>query len=444
MINSLNEIWNSVINHLSTQLTPTAVTTWFSESAPVEIDGNRFVIQTTGDFKRQIITNRFKDIIEGILSEIFSSQFELMVITADELAEYNAEKESMIESSSMPAELAGYTFDNFIVGECNRFAHAAAVNVSENPGRLYNPLFIHGNSGLGKTHLLLAIGHAIFAKDNSKKIIYIKGDDFTNKMVKSIKEGTTEQFRNEFRKADLLLMDDIQFIAGKQSTQNEFFHTFNTLYESGKTIVITSDRPPSEMSVLDDRLRTRFEGGLMVDIAPPDYETRMVIAKTKASQLGLILGNESVEMIANSIKSNIRQLEGVIKRLTAYKEILGQEITPEYIKKAIEAVSNEGIYTPTPKKIIRETARYFSIKEEDIRGQSKQKNIAKARQIAMYLMRMLTSDPLVEIGREFENRHHSTVLNSIKKVEELLKADPSTSSLIRDITSNINSSTEND
>ena len=334
--------------------------------------------------------------------------------------------------------MAGYTFDRFIVGNSNKFAHAAAVAVAERPGKTYNPLFIYGNSGLGKTHLLLAIGQAIHEREPNRKIAYVKGDEFTIQLVKSIKDGTAEDFRTKYRNVDLFLVDDIQFIAGKQQTQNEFFHTFNNIYEAGHQIVITSDRPPLEMSLLDDRLRTRFEGGLMADIQPPDLETRMAITRNKAAQLGLILSDDAVEYIASNITANIRQLEGVIKRLTAYKEILDDIITIDSVKRAIKDVIRIGISIPTPERIIRETSRYYSLKEEDLRGQNRSKNTAIARQVSMYLMRSLTNLSLKDIGAEYEDRNHATVLSSIRKVEDLLKTDPAMAGTVRDITSNIN------
>ena len=248
-----------------------------------------------------------------------------------------------------------------------------------------------------------------------------------------------QEFRDEFRYVDLLLVDDIQFISGKQSTQEEFFHTFNAIYEAGNQIVITSDRPPMEMSLLDDRLRTRFEGGIMADVQPPDFETRMVIIRNKAAQLGLVLSSEAVEFIANNITANIRQLEGVIKKLTAYKDILNEVITPEAVKRAIEDVTNSGPEIPAPDKIIRETARYYSLRPEDLKGQNRSKGPAEARQVAMYLMRSLTNLSLNDIGEHFENRNHATVLSSIRKIEDMLKTEPSMSAKIRDISSNVNS-----
>lgn len=435
-MNSVNDIWAAVMESLSQNLTQTAITTWFADCTPIDISSTDFVIHTTSDFKREIIVNRFSEAIKKALSDIFSTEFGLIVLAGgDELSEYNCKK----PDNDLP-EMAGYTFDRFIVGASNKFAHAAAVAVAENPGSVYNPLFIYGNSGLGKTHLLLAIGQAIRERDPGARIEYIKGDEFTNQLVAAIKKGTGEEFRMKYRNVDLFLVDDIQFIAGKQATQDEFFHTFNNIYEAGHQIVITSDRPPLEMSLLEDRLRTRFEGGLMADIQPPDLETRMIITRTKAAQLGLVLKDETVEYIASTLTANVRQIEGVIKRLTAYKNLINisSEIDVEAAKRAIGDVTRLGTFIPSPGHIIRETARYFSLTEEDLRGQNRSKTTASARHIAIYLCRTLTSLSLQEIGAEFDDRNHSTVLNSIARIEEALKTDPNMASTVRDITSNIN------
>ena len=434
-MNSLNDIWDKVIEILSNQLTPTAINTWFSDCTPVDIEDCRLVLHTTTEFKRNIINSRFSESIKAVLSDIFACDFDLLVLAGDEVNDFELKKKS---ENSLP-EMDGYTFDNFIVGSSNKFAHAAAIAVAENPGKAYNPLFIYGNSGLGKTHLLLAIGQEIHSRSPEKSIAYIKGDEFTNQMVKSLRENKAEEFRTKYRNVSLFLVDDIQFIAGKQGTQEEFFHTFNNIYEAGNQIVITSDRPPMEMAQLDDRLRTRFEWGLMADIQPPDLETRMAITRNKAAQLGLILSDDAVEYIATNITSNIRQLEGVIKRLTAYKEILDDVITIDSVKRVIKDVIRIGTYTPTPDIIIRETARYYSLKEEDLRGQNRSKNMTMARQVSMYLMRSLTGLSLKDIGTHYEDRNHATVLSSIRKVEQLLKNDPSMAGTVRDITSNINS-----
>ena len=434
-MNSVNDIWEEIVKILSKQLTPTAISTWFSDCTPVEIDDCKLVLHTTTDFKRSIIISRFGDTIKAALSDLFSCDFDILVLAGDEINDFSIKKKA---ENSLP-EMEGYTFDRFIVGNSNKFAHAAALAVAERPGVTYNPLFIYGNSGLGKTHLLLAIGQEIHEKDPTKKIAYLKGDEFTNQLIRAIKDGTGEEFRTKYRNVDLFLVDDIQFIAGKQQTQNEFFHTFNNIYEAGHQIVITSDRPPLEMSLLDDRLRTRFEGGLMADIQPPDLETRMAIIRNKAAQLGLLLSDEAVEYIAENITANIRQLEGVIKRLTAYKEILDDVITIDSVKRAIKDVIKIGTYIPTPDIIIKETAKYYSLKEEDLRGQNRSKNTAMARQVSMYLIRSLTNLSLKDIGTEYEDRNHATVLASIRKVEDLLKTDSSMAGIVRDITSNINS-----
>ena len=435
VINSLNDVWNEVLKALSKDMTPTAIATWFSECEPIDIDGSSLLLRIPSDFKRNIIYSRFGGTIREVLSDLFSSDFDFQLLLPDEAERYLEEKP---ENDPLP-EMAGYTFDRFIVGNSNKFAHAAALAVAEKPGQAYNPLFIYGNSGLGKTHLLLAIGQYIREHQPEKKIEYIKGDDFTNQMVKSLKEGKAEEFRMRYRNVDLLLVDDIQFIAGKMSTQEEFFHTFNNNYEAGHQIVITSDRPPMEMSLLDDRLRTRFEGGLMADIQPPDLETRMAITRNKAAQLGLMLSDEAVAFIAENITANIRQIEGVIKKLTAYKDILNKVIEIEDVRRAISDVKRVGDDIPSPDKIIKETARYYNITPEAVCGQDRSRIPTLSRQIAMYLIRTLTNATLNEIGSEFEGRNHATVLTSIRKIEDLIRTDPRMASTIRSISSNINS-----
>ena len=432
-MDSLHDIWQSVMARLSAALTPTAINTWFADCEPVDLEERRLVLQTTSDFKRNIILQRFGQTIRDALQDLFSCEMDLLVLTTEEMEDYHREG----PEDDLP-EAAAYTFDRFIVGQSNKFAHAAAIAVANDPGKIYNPLFIYGNSGLGKTHLLLAIGQAIREKDPAVKIGYVKGDEFTNQMVTSIREGTQEEFRRRYRNVELFLVDDIQFIAGKLGVQEEFFHTFNDIYESGHQIVITSDRPPLDMVKLEDRLRTRFEGGLMADIQPPDLETRMAIIRNKSQGVGLLLTDEIVEYIATNITANIRQIEGVVHRLTAYRDMLDDTITISSVKRAIKDVIRIGVYIPTPEAIIAETSRYYGISEEDIRGQRRSKNTAMARQAAMYLIRSLTNLSLVDIGEQFENRNHSTVLSSIRKVEEQIKSDPETAAAIRDITSNLN------
>ncbi|MGM9527247.1 MAG: chromosomal replication initiator protein DnaA [Oscillospiraceae bacterium] len=430
-MNSVNDIWCSIMDYLSAELTSTTMNTWFSECRPIDLTDSRLVIYTPTTFKRSIIKERYASIISSKLTELFSAPFELEVLAGDELDDY----ERTVPDDSLP-EVAGYTFDQFIVGNSNKFAHAAAIAVADKPGESFNPLFIYGNSGLGKTHLLLSIGQKIHEKDPSAKIVYVKGDEFMNQMVQSIKDNTQAEFRNKYRYVDLFLVDDIQFIAGKLGVQEEFFHTFNNLWEAGKQIVITSDRPPIEMVKLEDRLRTRFEGGLMADIQSPDLETRMAIIRNKASQLGMTLPDEVVEYIANEIKSNIRQIEGVVKRLTAYNSIMHETIDISMAKRAVKDVVRDGAYIPTPDVIIEETARYYSLDPENLKSQRRDKNIAMARQVAMYLMRTHTNLSLKEIGDQF-SRNHTTVMSSLDKIEDLLDKKPEMNNTIRDISSNI-------
>lgn len=434
-MDSLDEIWQQILDIIAKEITPTAFNTWFADCKAVDMADCKLVLHTSSDFKRNIIENRFGEMIRKALYDLFSCDFELEVLAGDELLEYERDSQ---EPSPYP-EMEGYTFDHFVVGPSNKFAHAAAIAVANNPGKVYNPLFIYGNSGLGKTHLLLAIGEKIHHDKPNFKIAYLKGDDFTNELIHSVMTGTSREFREKYRNIDLLLMDDIQFIAGKRSTQEETFHTFNSIYEAGHQIVLTADRPPIDMAQLDDRLRTRIEGGLMADVQPPDIETRTAIILNKAAQLGLVLPSEVVNFIAESITSNVRQIEGVVKRLTAYKEIMNDTITINVVKRAIKDVIRVGSFIPTPEIIIEETARYYSLQPADLRGQRRSKNTAMARQVSMYLMRNLTNLSLVDIGAQYEGRNHSTVLSSIRKVEDMIKSDPDVASTVRDISANINS-----
>ena len=436
-MNSIQDIWNGIMEILSGKLTPVSIKTWFDDCTPIDLKDGTLVLQTSTPFKREILKTRFESEIKDALREIFSCDFDLLILAGDELDEYMAEDGEEVENA-LP-EMDGYTFENFIVGKSNEYAYAAAKGVVKNPGsKVYNPLFIYGNSGLGKTHLLCAIGTAIHENLPDAKIAFVKGEEFTNQMVRSIREGTADEFRQKYRGVDLFLVDDIQFIAGKEATQEEFFHTFNSIYEAGHQIVITSDRPPIDMLRLDDRLRTRFEGGLIADVQPPDVETRMAIIRNKAGHLGMRLSDDIVSYIAQKLTSNVRQIEGVINRLTAFREITGDEITRDMVDEGIGIVIRDGVYVPKPDTILNETARYYQVTPEEIRGVSRQKNIVTARHITAYLIRNLTNLSLPGIGT-FLNRDHATVLSSIRKIENQIKTDKKLSDTIRDITSNINS-----
>jgi len=313
--------------------------------------------------------------------------------------------------------------------------------VSDAPGRSYNPLFLYGESGLGKTHLLYAIYHAIRQSHPEYEIIYVKGDEFTNELNEAIRLNSTDAFRQKYRDKDLLLVDDIQFIAGKDATQEEFFNTFNNLHEAGRQIVLTSDRPPSEMNRLEDRLRTRFEWGLMADIQPPDYETRCAIIKDKALLLGLNMPPDIIEYIAHNITSNVRQLEGSLKKLMAYRDLLGSNVDDVTAGRAIrELIRATDELTPSADVILEETAKFYDLDSKVLLGSSRKANIVLARQVSMYIVRSMTSMSLPEMGK-FYGMHHTTVMHSVEKIETALKTDKGLADIIKDIKANINSRT---
>lgn len=436
------ELWDKAKALMREELANVSYTTWIEQPLkPVYVVDDKLALEVISDFNEKTIRARYLPMITEAVSQAAGREMTIELMSVKERIEWQErqKKEDAPAMQGINMFNPKSTFDTFVVGSSNRFAHAAALAVAEQPGMAYNPLFLYGGVGLGKTHLMHAIGHFIQDHFPNMRMLYLPSEMFTNELVAAIKNNKNVEFRNRFRNVDVLMLDDIQFIAGRDSTQEEFFHTFNNIYEAGHQIVITSDRPPLEMSLLDDRLRTRFEGGLMADIQPPDLETRMAITRNKAAQLGLILSDDAVSYIAENITANIRQIEGVIKRLTAYKEILDYTITIDSVKRAIKDVIRTGEYIPTPERIISETARFYSLREEDLRGQNRSRNTAMARQVSMYLMRSLTNLSLKDIGVEYEDRNHATVLSSIRKVEDLLKTDPKMAGTIRDITSNINS-----
>ena len=329
-------------------------------------------------------------------------------------------------------------FERFIVGNSNKFAHAAALAVAREPAQLYNPLFIYGQSGLGKTHLLYAIGGYIKKSRPNFRICYIKGDEFTNQLVESIGRGTVADFRNQYRKADLLLVDDIQFISGKDRTQEEFFHTFNTLHEAGKQIVLTSDRPPREIYTLEERLRTRFEWGLLADIQPPDLETRMALSEEKAKLLNIRLTPSIIEYIASAITNNVRQLEGAVKKIGALHALMNEPITLELAREAVEDVLDPKGQKPTPEKILNEVAAFYSLSPDKIKGNTKTKDIVLPRQVAIYLIRDITGLSYPDIGK-FIGRDHTTAIYAINKLNERMKDDMMLLNTINDLRQNITS-----
>lgn len=425
-MNTPSDIWKLVLNLLEKQLNQVTLDAWFSDLTAVEFKNDQLVLHTPDSFKQEIIEQRYADMIRSALKDLFSADIDV-VITTGEFISHQNEKSSEDE----------YTFEQFIVGSSNKFAHAAATAVANNPGRSYNPLFIYGQSGLGKTHLLYAIASAVRSTYPNDRIIYIKGEDFTNELINSIQTARVQEFRDKYRSSDILLVDDIQFIAGKDSTQEEFFHTFNTLYEANKQIVLTSDRPPKEINLLEERLQTRFEWGLIADIKPPDYETRIAIIQMKTESLGFHLSHEINDYIAKTITSNVRQLEGTVKKIKALHELMGREINMELAQEAITDIfkENPGM-NPTPDMILREVSNYYCIPVEKLRGSGRSRDMVLPRQVAMYLVRKLTDYSLPEIGKVF-SRDHTTVLHSINKVEEYLENTTEMENIIKTLTSNI-------
>ncbi len=434
---SFHEAWEVICDYCKTRITDVAYKTWISRIEPIDLnfDTGEAILLTPNEFHRQTLTRCYLTLLEEAFEAVFGSSIKIKLTVPDEVETGNDKK----EEAESPDSDYEYTFETFIVGSSNKFAHAASLAVAANPAGAYNPLFIYGHSGLGKTHLLYAIGNDIKKNHSNINILYVKGDDFANELIESIQMAKTKEFRQKYRNADVLLVDDVQFIGGKESTQEEFFHTFNTLYESKKQIVLTSDRPPKEIKTLEERLRTRFEWGLIADIQPPDIETRIAIIKRKAQLLDINIPDEVCEYIATKLKTNIRQLEGVVKKLKAKNLLNGEKPTIAGAQESIsDILNNEAPPELTVEKIIDEVARTFGVKSEDIRSiKNRRANLSNARHIAIYIVRELTHLSMIQIGNEFGGRHYSTIVYTIQQVEKNMAKDSKIRETVEDIVKNI-------
>ncbi|MEW9111134.1 chromosomal replication initiator protein DnaA [Cytobacillus gottheilii] len=430
---NIEDLWNQALSNIEKKISKPSFDTWLKSTKAHSLQGDTLVIKAPNEFARDWLEERYSQLISGILYDLTGEELGVKFIIPQNQNEEEDDlpvpaKKRMTEDEQ-PEPLFNMlntknTFDTFVIGSGNRFAHAASLAVAEAPAKAYNPLFIYGGVGLGKTHLMHAIGHYVLDHNPKAKVVYLSSEKFTNEFINSIRDNKAIDFRNKYRKVDVLLIDDIQFLAGKESTQEEFFHTFNTLHEESKQIVISSDRPPKEIPTLEDRLRSRFEWGLITDITPPDLETRIAILRKKAKAEGLDIPNEVMLYIANQIDSNIRELEGALIRVVAYSSLINKDINADLAAEALKDI----IPSSKPKvitihEIQRIVGEYFNVKLEDFAAKKRTKSVAFPRQIAMYLSRELTDFSLPKIGEEFGGRDHTTVIHAHEKISKMLQTD---------------------
>jgi len=432
-MNSLESAWESISNYCQSRVNVVAYNVWLSIIKPISIDGKAATLCVQNSFQKEIIENNYKKLLTEGFTEVMGLDVSINIITEEE------KEKSVKEAVPVPKNIIDkdFTFDNYIVGATNRLAHAASLAVANDPG-VYNPLFIYGGSGLGKTHLLYAICNHVKKYRPELDITYIKGDEFTNDLVSAIGSGERTLFHKKYRHCHMFLVDDVQFLTGKIQTQVEFFHTFNTLFENNRQIILTSDRPPSEISALDDRLRNRFESGLMADISLPDFELRRAIINDKLKKINFKLDAEICDYIANQLKTDIRQIEGALNKMKAYNNLAGEKPSIAVAQTVIRDVRNSDLPTPiTVEKIILEVSRTFNISPEDIRSSKRSQQISIARQTAIYIVREITQMSQALIGKEFGNRDHSSVVYSISQARDHMNMDKNYKSTVLDITKNI-------
>ncbi|MCL2068268.1 MAG: chromosomal replication initiator protein DnaA [Oscillospiraceae bacterium] len=430
---SLTQAFDIVKQRIAGQLSDIAYSLWVKDIEILKFEGSTAFLLVKSKFKKDILDEKYIP----MLNEAFSHVMGFDVSVDVDFSEVDSSPEDARPPASGGID-DEYTFSSFVVGNSNKFAHAASLAVSANPADAYNPLFIYGSSGLGKTHLLFAIGSEMKKSNPNLNIVTVGGEDFTNELIDSINKAATQKFRDKYRQADVLMLDDVQFIGGRDSTQEEFFHTFNTLYHNNKQIVITSDRPPKEIKLLEERLRTRFEWGLLADIQPPDYETRIAILKRKAEQLNYEIPMEVCEYIANRLKNDIRQLEGTVKKMNAQLIMDNEPPSMKSAQFAIKDILNDSQPVPvTVERIIAEIGRTFGIPPEDIRSSKRSSNISNARQIAAYVVREITQLSTSAIGEEFGGRDHSTIVYALHEVERKIKKNAHYREIVEDILKNI-------
>ncbi len=439
MIRNLEELWNDTLSRASLRFSnPGFIQNWLKDTRPTDLKGDILTVAVPSEFAKNWIESRYKDELARAWKETYGNRSELRftvkqpeklvpeALFPQEQAPVQKRKRTSDDRLSQVKSLnPRYVFENFIVGASNRFAHAAALAVAESPSKAYNPLFLYGGVGLGKTHLMQAIAHHVFVHHQNLKISYVSSETFTNELILAIQEGSTQEFRNRYRSADILLIDDIQFVAGKDATQEEFFHTFDALHQASKQIIISSDRPPKEISTLEERLRTRFEWGLICDIQPPDIETRIAILRKKAELEGRQVPLEVCQYIAERIPSNIRELEGALIRVLAFTALQKKEVNLHIAQEVLRDLLPEKRAVPISIDAIQEVvAGYYNISISDFSAKRRTRNIAFPRQVAMYLCRTLTDSSLPQIGHNFGGRDHTTVLHACSKIESERETNP--------------------
>ena len=436
---SIKEVWEGVERYLRTVdgMPQVVFDVWIAGIEPYAIKDGEMVVYVNTNYQRRIILENYAERIMTAFRHVLGVPLGLKII-AREVPAGDPQPEVVAAPETAVSFEENFTFDNFIVGSSNKFAYAASQAVATKPAVQYNPLFIYGGSGLGKTHLLYAICNEIRKNNPSAKILYTKAETRTNEIIEAMKNGTNVEFRSKYRQVDVLLVDDIQFLSGKERTQEEFFHTFDFLHSNNKQIILTSDRPPKEIATLEDRLRNRFEMGLMADIQPPDLETRIAIIRRKAESLDIPISDDIAEYIAGQLKSNVRQLEGVVKNMRAQYMLKGEKLSVLTAQNAIRDIRNDNQpVTVTVDRIISEVARSMMVKPEDIRSQKRSAPISQARQVAEYVMRNVTGLPMQSIGDEFGARDHSTIVYALRKVEERMEKDSVFKNTVNDIIKNI-------